>query len=74
MGDIEAALRLVEAGASWQRSKDQRSDVSGLSYAPDILHSSKPQLKVRWRSYTHVSSCCYLSCRLIGWARCYIVQ
>jgi hypothetical protein len=44
--NLEAALKLVEGGASWQRSKAQRIVGTGLHYAPDILCAKMPHLKV----------------------------
>lgn len=44
--NLDAALKLVEAGAVWQRPKAQRVVGSGLLYAPDILCAKMPHLKV----------------------------
>jgi hypothetical protein len=44
--DVEAALKLVEAGTKWQLPKDQRVIDGTLYYPPEILCCKLPHLKV----------------------------
>jgi hypothetical protein len=46
MGDLDAALKLVEAGCKWQLPKGQRSIDGSIFYAPEILKCHVPNLKV----------------------------
>jgi hypothetical protein len=45
--DLEAALKLVEAGAKWHVPKGQRVMDGLLYYPPKILATMVPHLKVR---------------------------
>jgi hypothetical protein len=44
--DVEAALKLVEAGAKWQLPKGQRVIGSTIFYPPEILHTYMRLTKV----------------------------
>jgi hypothetical protein len=48
MGDLEASLKLVEAGCKWQLPKGQRMIDGSIFYAPDILKCYIPNLKVSY--------------------------
>jgi hypothetical protein len=51
--NLDAALKLVEAGCKWQLPKGQRVQDGYVNYAPEILSIESPNLKVRLR---HVCS------------------
>jgi hypothetical protein len=44
--DIDSALKLVEAGCKWQLPKGQRVLGTNIYYAPEILTTLTPTLKV----------------------------
>jgi hypothetical protein len=44
--DIDAALKLVEAGAKWQVPRGQRVLGTTVFYPPEILHTYMPHMKV----------------------------
>jgi hypothetical protein len=46
MQDVDAALQLVEAGCKWQLPKGQRVLGNAIFYAPEILTTHSPNLKV----------------------------
>lgn len=49
LDNMDAALKLVEAGCKWQLPKGQRVLDGFVHYAPEILSINSPTLKVRLR-------------------------
>lgn len=45
--NMDAALKLVEAGCKWQLPKGQRVLGGSIYYAPEILTTNVPNLKVK---------------------------
>jgi len=46
-GDVEAVIKLVEAGANWKLPVGQRVVGGSIFYVPEILTVHVPHLKVR---------------------------